>query len=113
MVERKTTRDFRIEGDDYIAVKKDVFVNGAGKKVVQIMEEHNITTEEIDAVIDTLATKELETLEEEYDKLVNEVKEIEEEIKPMLDDPEYIKFKDEIKSEKMEKMFQTIKKEKI
>ena len=73
MVERKTTRSYRIDGADYVAIKTDEFINGKDKKIVQTMEEHNISMEEIDEVIDTLADAELEKVNAERDKLTHEL----------------------------------------
>ena len=111
MVERKTTRDFIIEGDNYIAIKTDEYINGKGQKMVQRMEEHNITIETVNEVLDTLAFKELEGVNTEIEKLILEKVELEEEVKDFLIDPEYIKFKQDVEGEKMKVMFETLKKE--
>lgn len=113
MVKRTISRDYRIEGTDYIAIKKEEYDNGKGKHVVNIMEEHNITLDEVNNVIDKLASKELADLKEKEDKYVSEIKEIKEEIKDVVNDPEFLKFIEDIKSEKIKKYFDVMSRQKV
>jgi len=81
MVEKTISRDCRVEGDDYIAVKTTEVTNMHGKKVVYHMEEHNITTKEMDSVIQELAKKELDEVTEQEEKYVKDLEMLNEELK--------------------------------
>ena len=111
MIDRKTTRSFRIEGEDNIAVKTEEVINGSGKKVVYTMEEHDITMDEINDVVDNLCTKEIEKHDKAKVEKLKEIADVEAEIKDIVNDPKYIKFKDRLKNKKTELMFRTLKKE--
>ena len=112
MVERKTTRSYRIDGADYVAIKTDEFINGKDKKIIQTMEEHNISMEEIDEVIDTLADAELEKVNTERDKLTHELQDLKTEIKDDIKTNKYLKFKEQKYQDKLKKMFSILSKEK-
>ena len=58
MVEIKTERTFRFEDGVAVAVKKDTWVNGAGKEMSQITEEKGITKDEAHKVVSELIDKE-------------------------------------------------------
>ncbi|MBW6469587.1 MAG: hypothetical protein K0A90_00015 [Methanosarcinaceae archaeon] len=113
MVKRKTTRDFRVEEDDYIAVKRDEFTNGKGKHVVQIVEEHNISVAEIDDVINNLFQAELDNFDIERTKKEKEITDIKSEIADVVSTPEYIKFKEQMESEDTLKFMNVMSREKV
>lgn len=107
MTDRKTTRTFRIEGDNIIAVKQDEFTNGKGKKVIQIVEEHSISKEEINDVLEKYVDAEKMKVREEMDKIQADLDEINFE-----EDEEYKKFKEMINDENNKKMFEKLGQEK-
>lgn len=111
MVERKTTRDFKVDGDDYIAIKRDEYMNSRGKKIIQTIEEHNITSEEIDEVINKLAEEELTKVNKEKEKVLTEINKIWDEIKDVVKDPKYIKFKTKLNSDKIKGYIDVLSKE--
>ena len=112
MVERKITRSFKIEGKDIVAIKTDEWKNALGKKIVQTVEEHNITVKEIDDVIDTLQKQELGKLDKVKEGISKNITIIKTEIKDEIKDPKYQKFKERLANKKINKMFATLKKEK-
>ena len=112
MVERTTKRTHRIDGDDNIAIKEESWINGKGKKVVQTIEEHNISLDEINQVINTFSEEEHTKVQEETEKLQKEIKEIKEEIKDIVHDRDYLLFKKKLDDPKTKEYFETIKKEK-
>lgn len=112
MVEIETVRSFRIEGNDFIAVKTDSYENGKGKKVVRMLEEHNISEQEIDEVINKLSTEELAKVSEEKDKLVAESKEMRKDIKKVIECEKFKAFKESLKTKQSKRFFEVLAKEK-
>lgn len=113
MVDRKTTRSFKIDGDNFIAIKRDEFVNGVGKHVVQTMEEHNLTEVEIDQVINELYHAEIKNFDKEKSKKLKEIQEIKDKIKKTIKKPEYIEFKKTMDNPETIKFFDTMSREKV
>lgn len=111
MVDMKIERSHRIEGDNVIAIKVNEWVNGYGKKRVQTIEEHGITKEDVETVLNTEVAKGLKEISEEKAKLEKEVKEFSEEIKDTVETEGYRKFKDKLQSEKYKRYFETLNKE--
>lgn len=112
MVEIETVRSFRVEGNDFIAIKTDTYENGKGNKVVRVLEEHNISEQEIEEVINKLSTEELQKVNEERGKLSVEIKEMRKEIKKVVESEKYLKFKKMLKREETGKLFEVVSKEK-
>lgn len=111
MVERIITRTHRVEGDNLIAVKTDEWTNGVGKKVRQTVEEHNITEEDIDSVLNTGVQEEINKLQKDKEKLVEQIKELEDGIKDKINTREFKQFKEFINKEETKANFETLQKE--
>jgi seryl-tRNA synthetase len=109
MVEIKTTRSYRVEGDDFIAVKTDEYVNGIGKHVVRTLEEHNISREDIENVLNKETSEELVKLDEERKKQQHELDNLREEYGATLDSPEFADFVEFIRKEDTKKFFSALK----
>jgi len=106
MVDITTERTHRIDGTDYIAIKRSTWVNGVGKRVTQIVEEHDLTRDEIENVINVEADAELKNVNAEIEKLTQEIAEVRAEHQEVFDSEEYQKFKEMLKEEKYRKFFQ-------
>jgi hypothetical protein len=111
MVEIKVTRDFRIEGDNIIAIKKSEWVNGLGKNMVQTEEEHNITPQEVEDVLNVYVNKELDKVKEDEDKLLAQIQETKDSIKDVVGSEDYLKFKENIRTEQSKIFFNALNKE--
>ena len=107
MVDIQTTRDFKVENGVAIAIKRDEYTNGAGKKVVRTLEEHGITVAEMDEVINNLFQTEMNKLNEERTKLVEDRKQMQTEVDDALageeDKKSFAEFKEYVESEKFKK----------
>ena len=116
MVDVQTIRKFRVEGTDAIAVKEDHYVNGPGKKVVRVLEEHDITLAEMDEVINKLSNDELVAASNERAKVAKQRDELEKELKDLLPNEEDEKSLAEVKtyleSEKVRKCMTILNKQK-
>lgn len=117
MVERKIERSFRIEEDTVIAVKRDEWTNGLGKKIVQVVEEHGITDEEIIDVLDNQVKEEIKKIDEEMAKIMSDSddiqREIEEGLEKQEDKEKYEGFKEYIKLESYSKFAKLFRKEQV
>lgn len=100
MEERKTTRSFRNEDGVLIAVKQDEFTNGRGKKIVQVVEEHNITEDEIKDVLNKHVPDEIVKLQKEKEKINQQLKDLKKKNKG-LGTREFIQFKEELKEKQL------------
>lgn len=113
MVEISTVRSFRIENNDFIAVKSDKYENGKGKRIVRILEEHDISEDEIDEVINKLSGEELKRFTEEQEKLLSQMKEMRNEIKGVVHSKKFLDFKASLETDESKKFFEVRAKEKV
>ena len=110
MVEIKTERTFKFEDGVAIAIKKDSWVNAAGKEMCQITEEKGITREEAEKVVSELIDKEKEKQMSELEKLQKQYDELNEEVSKFESSPEYIEFKKYLESDEVKEMFSKLNK---
>lgn len=105
MVDIKTTRDYKVENNDFIAIRTEEY-DRDGHKMVQTLEEHNITIEEMNIVLDKeVPTKEKEFIDETR-KLNLEIETTQEEIKSVVESDAWKAYKSYLSSEEFKKFLE-------
>lgn len=101
-------RSYRIEGDDYIAVKESFWQNGLGKDMHRMDEEHGLTLAEIEKAIDEEIPEEMTKGNKDIAEAREKIDAARAEVQATLDDPEYQAFKETLKEEKYKAFFKAL-----
>jgi predicted nucleic acid-binding Zn-ribbon protein len=101
-------RSYRIEGDDYIAVKESFWQNGLGKDMHRMDEEHGLTLVEIEKAIDEEIPEEMTKGNADIAAAREKIEAVRAEVQATFDDPEYQMFKEMLKEEKYRGFFKAL-----